>query len=294
MRSGRAVAVVVAVLLVLWIGIPAGRVARLVLFHVSQPYPAHPSGLPVQPVHFRAADGVRLSGWLVPASFASGTVILVPGFQDDRGGMIPYARMLHRARFTVLLYDSRGTGASGGRFGFGLGEVGDVLGAVRYVGSRPTRSRGGTGVLGVSLGSGDAIVAGVRAPSVRAIVADSPYANQDRFFEGLDHLSLHFVSVPLAPIARPLAEVITGRSVASFSPLDAARHLDKRSLLLIHSRDDRNPTTPLSDTLALRRAAGGRAQVWIAPRGGHAGALAAQPARYARHVVSFLRTALGT
>jgi pimeloyl-ACP methyl ester carboxylesterase len=72
-----------------------------------------------------------------------------------------------------------------------------------------------------------------------------------------------------------------------------ARHLAPRTLLLIHSRHDPNPTTPLSGAEALRRAAGRNAFLWIAPRGGHAGALAAPPAAYKRHVLTFFRRYLG-
>lgn len=206
--------------------------------------------------------------------------------------MIPYARLLHAAGYTVLLYDSRGTGASGGRFGFGPQEVDDVRGAVSYLRRDPGLAHGGTAILGVSLGAGVAIVAGSEIPSVRAVVADSPYVNQDRFFSGLDHLSFHSISLPLAPISQWTAERLTGASFQSFSPLAAARVLPPRPLLLIHSRDDRNPTTPYSDSLALLRSAGPAAHLWTAPRGGHAGALAADPAAYRRHLIPFLRANL--
>lgn len=284
----RGLVLFLVVLAVLWVAIPVLRVARLVFIHASERYPAHPSGLPVQPIHFHAADGVPLSGWLVPAGGSRGTVILVPGFDADRAGMIPYARLLHSAGFTTLLYDSRGTGASGGRFSFGPKEVEDVRGAVRYLRGRPDLDRHGTALLGVSLGAGVAIVAGSEIPSVRAVIADSPYVNQDRFFGGLDHLSIHSVSLPLAPVAQWTAERLTGADFEEFSPLEGANRFGPRPLLLIHSRDDRNPTTPYADSLALLRAAGPGARLWVAPRGGHAGALAAQPAAYRDHVIPFL------
>jgi pimeloyl-ACP methyl ester carboxylesterase len=219
-------------------------------------------------------------------------VILVPGFDDDRAGMIPYGSILLHAGFNILLYDSRGTGASGGRFSFGAREVDDVRGAEVYLLRRhPALVRHGSAILGVSLGAGVAIVAASELPSVRAVVADSPYVNQNRLFNGFDHLSLHGVSVPLAPIAQWTAERMTGASFASFSPLQAAHRLGSRPLLLIHSRHDRNPTTPYADAIALQRA-DPSARLWIAPRGGHAGALAADPRAYRSHVVPFLRATI--
>jgi alpha-beta hydrolase superfamily lysophospholipase len=171
-----------ALLIILWIAIPVLRVARLVFIHASESYPAHPGGLPVQSIHFWAADGVPLSGWLVPGRTSTGAVILVPGFDADRAGMIPYARMMHAAGFTTLLYDSRGTGASGGKFTLGPKEVDDVRGAERYLHRRPGLIHHGTAILGVSLGAGVAIVAGSEVRSLRAVVADSPYVDQNRFF----------------------------------------------------------------------------------------------------------------
>jgi len=86
---------------------------------------------------------------------------------------------------------------------------------------------------------------------------------------------------------------LLGAPLALFSPLHAVGRIAPRALLLIHSRDDANPTTPLSGALALSHATGQPTYLWSAPRGGHAGALAAQPAGYRRRVLAFLRRYLG-
>jgi hypothetical protein len=62
---------------------------------------------------------------------------------------------------------------------------------------------------------------------------------------------------------------------------------------LIHSADDANTTTPLSGERALFAAAGQPKQEWIAPSGGHAGALAAHPAEYQQRVLAFFAAYLG-
>jgi fermentation-respiration switch protein FrsA (DUF1100 family) len=145
------------------------------------------------------------------------------------------------------------------------------------------------GLLGVSLGAGVAIVAAAGIPWVAATVADSAFTDQRRTVDRLDVLHFGSVTVPLAPLAPWTVDRLTCAPLGSFSPLRAVRHIAPRALLLIHSRDDTNPTTPLSGALALKRAAGSPASLWIAPRGGHAGAFAAQPAEYARRVLAFFR-----
>jgi pimeloyl-ACP methyl ester carboxylesterase len=204
--------------------------------------------------------------------------------------MVPYARFLHRAGFNVLLYDSRGTGGSEGTFSLGVREVSDVRGAAAYLNRRQDLHDHHYGLLGVSLGAGIAITAAAHLPSVRAVVADSPYANQEAVVQRLD--SLHIVgpvTIPLAPIAPWLVDRWLGTRLSSFSPLRAARKLPPRALLLIHSKYDTNPTTPLKDARTLARAAAPYASLWIAPHGGHAEALAAQPTAYKQRVISFFR-----
>jgi fermentation-respiration switch protein FrsA (DUF1100 family) len=124
------------------------------------------------------------------------------------------------------------------------------------------------------------------------VVADSPYADQRITVEHVDTLRLGSLTLPLAPVGPWLVDRVIGAPLASFSPLRSASKLDGRPLLLIHSRHDQNVTTPLSDALKLKRSAGRNASLWIAPRGGHAGALAAQPAEYRTRAIGFFRLAL--
>ncbi len=57
--------------------------------------------------------------------------------------------------------------------------------------------------------------------------------------------------------------------------------------MLIHSADDQNATIPLSGEHRLFAAAGQPKQEWIAPNGGHVGALAAHTAEYEQRVLAF-------
>jgi dipeptidyl aminopeptidase/acylaminoacyl peptidase len=279
-------------LVLLALAIPAARALDLIETHGGDAIAA-PSHLPIRSVGFTAIDGVSLRGWLLPGKSGGPAVILVPGFLADRMSMLPYARFLHAAGFNVLLYDSRSTGQSGGSFSFGVREVDDVLGAIDFVTHAPLLHAHRIGLLGVSLGAGDAIVAAARDRRVAAVVADSPYTDQSAEVSGLDHLHVGPVEIPLVPDAPWVIDRLDNVTISSFRPIDAIASIPPRGILLIHARDDTNPTTPLSAALALRRASTGHAVVWVAPRGGHAEALAAQRAEYRRRVVQFLRRYLG-
>lgn len=292
-RLARLLALSLLVLILLWIALPVARAGLLLVTNPFRASPGRPTGLPVQPVQFDATDGVPLRGWFVPSSANAPAVVLVPGFKADRTSMVPYARFLHTTGFNVLLYDSRGTGASGGTFSLGVREVDDVRGAVSYLSKRPDLRNHRMGLLGVSLGAGVAIVAAAGLRDVAAIVADSAYIDQRAVVDRLDTLRIGRLALPLAPLAPWVVDHALGVPLASFSPLRAVRTIAPRGLLLIHSRHDTNPTTPLSGALALQHAAGPSSTLWIAPRGGHAGALAAQPAEYQSRVIAFFRRYLG-
>jgi hypothetical protein len=122
---------------------------------------------------------------------------------------------------------------------------------------------------------------------------NSAYPDQGLLVGRLDALALGPLRLPLAPLGPWAVDHLRGAPLALFSPLHAVGRIAPRALLLIHSRDDANPTTPLSGALALSHATGQPTYLWSAPRGGHAGALAAQPAGYRRRVLAFLRRYLG-
>lgn len=58
--------------------------------------------------------------------------------------------------------------------------------------------------------------------------------------------------------------------------------------MLIHSADDQNATTPLSGERQLYAAADQPKEEWIAPSGGHIGALSAHTQEYEQRVLAFL------
>lgn len=279
----RILAVAILGLLFVWIALPVERAAVMVETHGGEGITL-PRDFVVRDVQFTATDGTLLRGWVVAGRRNAPTVVLVSEFKSDRMAMLPYARFLHAAGYTVLLYDSRGTGQSGGHFTVGVREVDDALGAIGYV-RRSSGAQTRIGLLGVSLGAGVVIAAAAQDHHVRATVADSAYTDEQAVVNRLDSL----YGLPLAPLGPLVTDQLAGVSVSSFRPIDVIGRIAPRAILLIHSRHDSNPTTPLSGALALRRAARPPVELWIAPRGDHANALMAQPAIYAAKVLRFFR-----
>ncbi len=72
------------------------------------------AGLDYEDVSLHTADGVKLHGWWVPAQNARGTVLLLHGNAGNISHRIGYLTMFSRLGYSVLLFDYRGYGKSGG------------------------------------------------------------------------------------------------------------------------------------------------------------------------------------
>ncbi|MDB5810077.1 MAG: alpha/beta hydrolase fold containing protein [Betaproteobacteria bacterium] len=73
------------------------------------------SGLDYEDADFKSEDGVRLHGWWVPARAARGAVLLMHGNAGNIANRLAYLTMFNRLGYSVLLFDYRGYGKSGGR-----------------------------------------------------------------------------------------------------------------------------------------------------------------------------------
>jgi pimeloyl-ACP methyl ester carboxylesterase len=147
-------------------------------------------------------------------------------------------------------------------------------------------------VLGISRGAGAAILAAADDPRISAVVADSAWPDHDFQLSRLSFLPLGPLRVPLPPYGVAAVNALAGTDMAESRPLEAIARISPRPLLLIHTADDDNATTPVEGARKLFAAAGEPKQLWVASRGGHIGAISAFPDEYRARVIAFLREAL--
>jgi fermentation-respiration switch protein FrsA (DUF1100 family) len=136
-------------------------------------------GLPWgEEVRFRAADGVSLHGWWIPAPRAAracGTVILFHGRSANITTRAGIAAWLSGLGYNSLLFDYRGYGASGGS----PSEAGlyrDGLSAYRFVRDVQREQPGRIILLGQSMGTAIATEVAVRRPAA-SLVLVSPFTD---------------------------------------------------------------------------------------------------------------------
>lgn len=295
MTPRRLLLAALAIVVLAWALAPAIRGGLLLARRSSAPDLAEslaPLGSATENVTFAASDGVWLAGTYLDVQSARGVVILVHGFKTYRQEMVGHARLFRDAGYAVLLYDGRGCGASEGVFGVGATEDRDIVGAVSYI-----RARGGAGsahiaVLGISLGAGEALLAAAKDDRIQAVIADSSWADEHVQLSRMDTLPVGPLTLPVLPYEAALVDTLIGARLEDARPIDVIYRIAPRSLLLIHSMDDDNTTTPPTDAERLFARARRPKDFWRVPTGGHVGALRVHPDEYKARVVAFLETAL--
>jgi dipeptidyl aminopeptidase/acylaminoacyl peptidase len=247
-------------------------------------------------------DG-QLAGWWIPADEANApAVVLVHGVKSCRreANILVPAGMLHRAGFSVLMMDLRDHGDSDGddaKFAGGSEEYLDVLGAwdwVRDQGVPEDR----IGLLGMSFGSINSIVAGGQEPGVRAVWADSA---PPRMAEAIGLFLSDQIGDPtgisgaLAPGAILWARLLSGDDLTRFDPIDQLDAYDGRNVAFVHGEKDTALPASFAAEMHDRAIAAGATtpDAWVVPGAKHTEGVYNDPAGYERRLVDFFTEALG-
>ena len=218
-------------------------------------------GLAYEDVQFPARDGIRLSGWFVPAGAESmrqgAVVVLVHGWPWNRLGMMAddwlsglegskpvdllrLAYTLHQDGYHVLLFDLRNHGQSADAppVTFGWQEANDLLGALTYLNGRPDVTDDRIGVVGFSMGANTVLYTLPQTDGIKAAVAVQP-TSVDVFARryGTDILG------PLSRLILPLTELFYqaagGLRFAALQPSFAAAGAGQTPVLYVQSEGDR-------------------------------------------------------
>jgi dipeptidyl aminopeptidase/acylaminoacyl peptidase len=202
-------------------------------------------GLAYETVEIPSGE-LRLAGWFVPAAAtrAAGPrpgIVVVHGWESNRGRTFAHVRYLHAAGFHCLVFDVRGHGGNPPEtLPIEVPEFAeDAAAAAHWLAARPEVSA--VGLLGHSMGAAGVIVAASREPLIRAVVSVSAPADLVRMTRQV--FAMADLHIP-RPIAGPLALITAGvlvaprrHSIDDASALVAAGRY-RGPLLLIHGAQD--------------------------------------------------------
>ena len=252
-------------------------------------------GLQFKDVEFQAADGVKLSGWLVPSRDKRTTIVYSHGLFRSRRELLERAVEFTKLGYGALMYDSRNHGLSGpARVGLGYNERLDVEGAVRFL--RESEHTADNIVLfGISMGATAALLAAADTPEAAAVISDSSFLS---FKDTVDHHVKLFLRLPPFPVANELRFFIERRAGfdgAQFDVRDAVKRIGDRPILFIAAANDRRMPPEIAEQLYQAAVSPKRDLLIVDGPGSevHAHAFQANPKAYVEKVSGFLESVVG-
>lgn len=247
--------------------------------------------LPFEDVEFESGDEFTVKGWFIDNEESSRAIILAPGLGGNRWDVLKEAPVehLYDSNFDVLLFDPRSTGESeGNRYGFGYFESQDIISAVDFL--KEEKGVGTVGVWGGSAGASAAIIAGLEAPGIDAIVADSPYANLKLAASNYGREQEDKVMQVFFPFYMGIARFSLNFDVYGKTNLaERVKQLDV-PLFLIHGMEDRS-LGPINSQLIYENT-GGAKRLWLVEGAWHLGAFEIFPREYQERVSDFFEAYL--
>ncbi|MBE2220529.1 MAG: alpha/beta fold hydrolase [Anaerolineae bacterium] len=217
-------------------------------------------GLDYDEIQFPAQDGVRISGWFVPAAADStrkgATIVLIHGWPWNRLGevaddlfseltgrkpvdLLRLAFSLHQDGYNVLMYDMRNHGESAAAppIAFGQEEAKDLLGALAYLNVRSDVDSARIGVIGFSMGANSLLYALPQTDKISAGIAVQPMTvsvYSQRY--GRDLLGL--LSTAVLPLSEFMFQVAGGLYFSAYRPSFAAAGAGNTPVLFIQGNGD--------------------------------------------------------
>jgi fermentation-respiration switch protein FrsA (DUF1100 family) len=274
------------------------RVAQTVtqVERVSLDPPASSIAATHEDVTFNSRDGIVLKGWWFTVAGADRAAVIVHGRARNRvnSEFMPaaVAKLLLAHGYSVLLFDLRGHGESGGtRYTLGIEEPRDVLAAIDLAATKAGIERNRVAVIGESLGGGNVLMTVQADPSIGPVVTDSAFADGDTV---VSESATKYTNLPswFTPGIVLMSRLFLGLDIAQVTPSRVVAAHPERAFLFIQCTDD--TTVLLHHGLDLKAAsANPRTRLWVVPDCEHVRAFATHPSEWAQHVLDFLGRELG-
>ena len=247
-------------------------------------------GLTGHQVWLPTQRGKRLSGWLLPGAPAipSPAVIVLHGWGANAEMMLPLARPLQAAGFTVLLIDARNHGASDAdNFSSMPRFAEDLDAAIDWLKTRPEAIPEQIAVIGHSVGAAAALLSASRRNDLAGVISLAAFAHPATMMRRW-LAAKRMPYLPLGWYVLHYVQHVIGHRFDAIAPLNTLPRV-ACPVLLVHGADDR--TIPVADAHALlARGRPGAVQLRVYP-GEHDSTDELQ--RHSAELVAFLRACIG-
>jgi uncharacterized protein len=219
------------------------------------------AGLRYEILELRAADGVELFTWFLPArGTPTATVLFLHGNAENISTHYANVAWMPDEGFNVLVLDYRGYGKSAGAPSLAGAQL-DIDAALRTLLERREVDPKRVVLFGQSLGGALALyyaAHGPRRDALRAVIADSAFSDYRAIVR--EKLADFFLTWPFQWL--PALTVDN-----DYSPLASVASVSPRPLLLIHGQ--RDTIVPPEHSERLYAAAAQPKELWRLPAAGH-------------------------
>jgi predicted MFS family arabinose efflux permease/pimeloyl-ACP methyl ester carboxylesterase len=248
-------------------------------------------GAQFEDVSFTSSDGIKLSGWYLPARTHQLTVVMTHGFFRSRYEPLERGVRLWREGYGVLLYDLRRHGKSTGEFSsIGYFERRDVEAALKFVEQREPQNR--VVLFGVSMGAAATLLAAAETQDdarLAGVVSESSFLS---FPDTARHHIKSFTPIPAFPFATLLIKFTAWRlgfAPEDFDELAAVRRIRQPILFIGAGGDKRMPNETVLEPLYAAAQNPSKRKLIVAGAT-HGRAFDAAPDEYMNALTEFLRS----
>ncbi len=233
-------------------------------------------------VEFLTKDNLKIKGWFIPSNYSKAAIIVAHGYPFDKGNVLILAPFLQK-HYNLLFFDFRYFGESEGKYTTaGYKEVNDFLAAVEYLKTRDNIDDRKIGAIGFSLGASTILMS--KSSDIKAIVADSAYANIDNVLKSMYFIFPGFLKLPFVYLTKIYARIFLRINPDEDSPGRSIKEL-KAPALLIHSKLDSQIPAENSDILYHARTE--NTELWLLENIEHGFSYSSYKEEYEKRVLNF-------
>ncbi|PKL51284.1 MAG: hypothetical protein CVV42_00095 [Candidatus Riflebacteria bacterium HGW-Riflebacteria-2] len=234
-----------------------------------------------------SADGIKIHAVFYPGVASAGTVLLCHGHGVNHIYMDDMVGFLRTAGYNVLMLDFRAHGLSGGTLcPIGLHEWQDiraVLAKAKELGYWQENSA--LAAYGRSMGAATLINGAAELPEIKAFILESSFARLRLVAANDAYNTIWLPDTPFSDLAFWLIGMVTGIDYAGNQPVEQAKNLANRAVLLIH--DELDSRADLAQFEMLKNSMP-HARAWVSPNSWHVCAHKVNPAEFEGKFLDFL------
>ena len=218
-----------------------------------------PKDMPWMEVKIATERGRKLFGWFMPArecaSRPAPALAIIHGWGSNAQMMLPLAKPLHAAGYTLLFFDARSHGRSDGDSFSSLPRFAEDLDhAVTWLQNMPEVDPARIGVIGHSVGAGAALLVASRRADLAAVVSLAAFAHPASMMRRW----LKAKRIPYWPLGAYIlfyVQRVIGFRFDSIAPCHTIRNVRCPTLLAHGTQDETVPVCEAEEIYANRQGA---------------------------------------